>query len=430
MPQALANLRAGSEGYYKEIKMSIAAVMDLVIRNGFVVDPASGVQAPMELAVGGGRIHALGPDLSALPRIRTIDVGGALVCPGLIDLHVHVYEWVTNFGVNADDAGINAGCTTIVDQGSAGAWTFGGFKAHVIDTARTDVRSFVSINVAGALQGGMRGDMLHNPGMVDIDDLVRLARAHPRLIRGFKCHGESGSLSHWGTEVLAAAVRAGNQADLPLYCHTGELFPVVEAKRPAAEQVLEQVLPLLRAGDTLAHVYSSMPDGIMGQRDAVPAIVMRALEKGLHFDIGYGINFSYAIARRMMAAGVLPHTISSDIHGDFASYHDDSRLDYSLCGAMSRLLALGMPLIEVIRRVTVNPAAILRDAEIGTLALGTVADITVLDRIAGDWSLRDGRGEPLVASERLLPRLVIRAGAAIEPTRRYLPDLMPLARAA
>ena len=410
--------------------MSIAAVADLVIRNGRVVDPANGIDAPLEVAIGGGRIRAVGADLSALPRARTLDVDGALVCPGLIDLHVHVYEWVTNFGVNADDAGVNAGCTTIVDQGSAGAWTFGGFKAHVIETSRTDVRSFVSINVAGALKGGMRGDMLHNPGMVDIDDLVSLARAHPRLIRGFKCHGESGALSHWGTEVLAAAVRAGNEADLPLYCHTGELFPVVEASRPVAEQVLAQVAPLLRAGDTLAHVYSSMPDGIMGQRDAVPEIVRRALAKGLHFDIGYGINFSYAIARRMMAAGVLPNTISSDIHGDFASYHDDSKLDYSLCGAMTRMQALGMPLAEVIRRVTVNPAAILRDPDIGTLSAGTLADITVLDRVQGDWTLRDGRGETLLATERLLPRLVLRAGEVIEPTRRYLPDLMPITRAA
>lgn len=410
--------------------MSLAVVADLILRGGRVVDPANQIDAVMDVAIGAKCILAVAADLSAMPRKETIEVAGALVCPGLIDLHVHVYEWVTNFGVNADDAGVNAGCTTIVDQGSAGAWTFGGFKAYVIDVARTDVRSFVSINVAGALKGGMRGDMLHNPGMVDVDDLVRLAAQHPRLIRGFKCHGESGSISHWGTEVLAAAVRAGNQAGLPLYCHTGELFPVVESRRPVAEQVLEQVLPVLRPGDTLAHVYSSMPDGIMGSRDAVPEIVLRALDRGLYFDIGYGINFSYAIARRMMAAGVLPNTISSDIHGDFASYHDDSILDYSLCGAMTRILALGMPLAEVVRRVTVNPAAILRDPDIGSLTPGTLADITLLDRVAGDWSMRDGRGEPLLVAERLIPRLVIKSGTTIEPTRRYLPDLLPAARAA
>ncbi len=403
---------------------------DLLIRNGTVIDPANGIEARLDVAVDGGRIEAVAPDLSGLPARQSIDARGALVCPGLIDLHVHVYEWVTNFGVNADDAGVNAGCTTIVDQGSAGAWTFGGFKAYVIDRSRTDVRSFVSVNLAGALKGGMRGDILHNPRMVDIEDLVRVAAQHPRLIRGFKCHGESGAISHWGTEVLEAAVRAADRAGLPLYCHTGELFPVVEANRPVAEQVLPRVVPVLRPGDTLAHVYSSMPDGIMGAGDAVPDIVGQALRKGLHFDVGYGINFSFDIARRMMAAGVLPNTISSDIHGDFGSYHDDSKLDYSLCGAMTRMLALGMPLGEVIRRVTANPAAILRDADIGSLSAGTLADITILDRLEGDWLLRDGRGEGLLATERLVPRLVVRAGEVIKPSLRYLPDLLPMPRAA
>ena len=407
-----------------------AEMTDLLIRNGLVIDPANGIEARMDVAVRDGRIDGVAPDLSGLRARQTIDAGGAVVCPGLIDLHVHVYEWVTNFGVNADDAGVNAGCTTIVDQGSAGAWTFGGFKAYVIDQSRTDVRSFVSVNLAGALKGGMRGDILHNPRMVDIDELVRLAAQHPHLIRGFKCHGESGAISHWGTEVLEAAVQAAERAGLPLYCHTGELFPVVEANRPVAEQVLPKVVPVLRAGDTLAHVYSSMPDGIMGAGDAVPDIVTRALDKGLHFDIGYGVNFSFDIARRMMTAGVLPNTISSDIHGDFASYHDDSKLDYSLCGAMTRMLALGMPLAEVIRRVTVNPAAVLRDPDIGSLAVGTRADITILDRVEADWLLRDGRGQGLLATERLIPRLVVRAGAVIEPTLRYLPDILPHKRAA
>lgn len=412
--------------------MSTPERYDLVLANAHVVDPAAGFDGPGALAVRDGRIAAVAATLPPHTARQTIDVEGAVVCPGLVDLHTHVYEWVTNFGVRADDAGIDSGVTTIVDAGSAGAWTFGGFKAYVIERSRTDVRSFTSVNVAGALKGGMRGDVLHNPGMVDVDDLVKVAREHPQEIRGFKCHGESGALSHWGTDVLKLAVEAGNRADLPLYCHTGELFPVVESNRPVAEQVLEHVVPLLRAGDTLAHVYSAMPDGIMGRRDAVPPIVFHALERGLHFDIGYGINFSYAIARTMMAAGVLPNTISSDVHGDFGSYHDLRKLDYSLAGAMTRLLALGMPLMEVIRRTTLNPAKVLRaELEIGTLEPGTRADVTVLDRLAGAWPLKDGLGETLVARERLMPRLVLRGGMPHVPHNRLLTDLtgrmLPLA---
>ena len=401
----------------------MSAQQDVVLGNCHVIDPASGLDGPGEVALHGGRIAAVGAKV-ADQGARRVDLDGAVVCPGLIDLHVHVYEWVTNFGLPADDAGVNAGVTTVVDQGSAGTWTFGGFKAHVIERSRTDVRSFVSINVAGALKGGMRGDILHNPGMVDLDDLQRLAAANPVGLRGIKCHGESGAISHWGVDVLKLAVEGGNRTGLPLYVHTGELFPVLEPSRPAPDGVLEQVLPLLRPGDTLAHVYSAMPDGIMGRRDKVPDYVFRALEQGLHFDIGYGVNFSFEIARRMMAAGVLPNTISSDVHGDFNSYHDESILDYSLCGAMTRLLALGMPLAEVIRRTTINPARVLRaESEIGTLAVGSHADLTVLDRVPGRWGMKDGLGETLWAEERLVPRCVYRAGERIDCSRRLLRDL-------
>ena len=342
----------------------------------------------------------------------------------MIDIHTHVYEWVTNFGLLADDAGVDSGVTTIVDAGSAGPWTFGGFKAYVIDRSKTDVRSFISINVAGALQGGMRGDVLHNPGMVDIDALLACAREHPKLVRGIKCHGESGALSHWGLDVLKLAAEAGRRADLPLYCHTGELFPVIEAKRPESSVVLQDVVPILNPGDTLAHVYSCMPDGIMGPNDEVPEVVAAALKRGLHFDIGHGVNFSFKIARKMLAQGILPNTISSDVHGDFNGYHDDSKLDYSLAGAMTKLVALGMPLAEVIKRTTLHPAKILRDeAEIGTLAVGSRADITVIERRAGRWPVTDAMGEVLWAAERLLPKLVVRAGATLVPSLRLVRDL-------
>ena len=339
-------------------------------------------------------------------------------------MHVHVYEWVTNFGVHPDEAGIHAGATTIVDQGSAGAWTLGGFKAYIADPALTDVRSFVSANLAGALMGGMEGAILHNPGIMRIEQVVQAAAEYPSLVKGIKSHGESGGLSRWGLEVLEMAVEAGRAADLPLYVHTGELFPVDEASRPAPDEVLKRVVPVLDPGTTLAHVYSTMPDGITGGADPIPAIVFEALERGLHFDIGHGVNFSFAIARRMMDAGILPNTISSDVHSDFNAYHDDSLLDYSLCGAMTKLAALGMPLEDVIARTTLNPARILREEdEIGTLAADSRADITILDRVSGAWTLSDSTGEELTVEERLVPDLVIRQGRAIVPNRRLLRDV-------
>ncbi len=397
---------------------------DLVVTGGRVIDPESGLDGRAQVAVKDGRIAAVAPDLAPFDAARTIDAAGQIVCPGLIDFHVHVYEWVTNFGLPADEAGVHAGATTIVDQGSAGAWTIGGFKAHIADRAETDVRCFVSANLAGALKGGMEGTVLNNPGITRIEAIEQAARDYPDLVKGIKSHGESGGFSQWGTEVLEMAVEAGERTGLPLYVHTGELFPVFEDTRPEPASVLQRVVPLLRAGDTLAHVYSTMPDGIMGNSADVPAIVFEACERGIHFDIGYGVNFSYTIARKMMDAGVLPNTITSDVHSDFNAYHDDSTLDYSLCGAMTRLWALGMALNDVIRRTTLNPATILREEhEIGTLSVGSRADITVLDRAAGAWPMTDSTGEVLTVEERLVPALVIREGSEIVPGKQLLRDV-------
>lgn len=398
-------------------------IYDLVISGGRVVDPAQALDARVDVAIVGDRIAAIGPDL-AKPARRVLKAHGQLVSPGLIDIHVHVYEWVTNFGVWADDAGVDAGATTIVDQGSSGAWTYGGFKAHVIDKAKTDVRAFVSINVLGAIKGGMEGPRLHNPDLVEVDELVQLALANPVHIRGIKCHAESGSQSYWGIKVLEKAALAGRRAGLPLYVHTGELFPVDEAHRPRPQDVLPAALRLFKPGDILAHVYSSMPDGIVGRGDGIPEFVRQAEAQGVQFDIGYGINFSYAIARKMMDAGIYPRTISSDTHGDFNSFHDNSKLDYSLCGAMTRLWALGMPLDKVIAATTRHPAIALREQDhIGGLKPGMRADVTILDVVDGDWQMSDGSGEVLKVTKRLVPSRVVRAGEVIESKRTYVRDV-------
>ena len=397
---------------------------DLLITGDLLIDPLSGFKGHGQIAIANKRIVAFGPASADWNARQVLDATGQIVCPGLIDLHVHAYEWVTNFGLPADDAGIHSGATTIVDQGSAGAWTVGGFKRHIADHAKTDVRSFVSANLAGALQGGMEGTTLHSPDMTRVDEIVRVANEYPGFVKGIKSHAESGGLSHWGTTVLEMALVAADQADLPIYVHTGELFPVNEATRPGAETVLKKAVSLLRPGDTLAHVYSAMPDGIMGQSQSIPPTVFEALEKGIHFDIGYGLNFSYDIASRMLEAEIVPHTISSDVHADFNGYHDDSKLDYSLCGAMTRLWGLGMALEQVIARTTYHPAQLIREEnEIGTLAVGSRADITILDCEQGPWTLSDGQAETLTVDQRLIPAWVIRDGELIEPNQRLLRDV-------
>jgi dihydroorotase len=324
-----------------------------------------------------------------------------------------------------DDAGVNSGVTTAVDQGGAGAYTIQAFKHYIADRARTDIRCFPSINSAGTLRGGLAGPILHTPEMVDTDLLVAEAEAHRGLVCGFgEIHGESGAFSRWGFQVVEQARAASDRTGLPLYFHTGELFEVDETHRPEPRSLLPRVLDIARPGDILAHVYSSMPDGILGA-DARPSpLLAEARAKGVLFDIGFGINFSYDTARRMIDAGIWPDLISSDLHGRFDAMHDDSHLDYSLPGAFARLVALGMPFADAVAAVTVNPARVLHDeAEIGTLRVGSRADITVLEERAETWPLRDCFGEELLAERRWLPHLVVRSGEPLTPSRRLLRDV-------
>jgi dihydroorotase len=404
----------------------MAASYDLVLTGARVCDPANGIDRVCDVALSGDRIVAVGEGLAAQAR-RVLDLTGKIVTPGWVDLHVHVFEWVTTFGLPPDDAGINSGVTTAVDQGGAGAYTIQAFKHYIADRARTDIRCFPSINSAGTLRGGLAGPILHTPQMVDVDLLVAEAKAHPGLVCGFgEIHGESGAFSRWGFDVVDKAREAADRTDLPLYFHTGELFEVDEAHRPDPRSLLPRMLEVARPGDILAHVYSCLPDGVLGEAEGPSPLLAEAAAKGLNLDIGFGINFNYATARRMIAAGIWPNIISSDVHGRFDAMHDDRMLDYSLAGAFARLVALGMPFMDAIAAITINPARVLHDeAEIGTLSVGSRADITVLDERVERWPLLDCQRDVLMAERRWLPHLVIRAGEPITPSRRLLRDVLP-----
>jgi dihydroorotase len=398
---------------------------DLVLSGARVCDPARGLDRVCDIAIAGDRVAALGHGLAAAAR-RVINLAGKVVTPGWVDLHTHVFEWMTTFGLPPDDAGINSGVTTAVDQGGAGAYTIPAFKHYIADRARTDIRCFPSINAAGTLRGGLAGPILHTPDIVDVDLLVAEAEAHPKLVRGFgEIHGESGAWSRWGFAVVEQARAASDRTGLPLYFHTGELFEVDENKRPDSRSLLPEVLKIARPGDILAHVYSGQHDGVLGGDERPSPLLLEAVASGVLLDIGFGINFSYATARRMIAAGIWPHLISSDVHGRFDAMHDDTMLDYSLAGAFARLVALGMPFEEAVAAVTINPAKVLREeAEIGTLAVGSRADVTVLEERVESWPFHDSQGETLIAERRWIPQLVLRAGEPIVPTLRLLRDIV------
>lgn len=397
---------------------------DVVLVGGRVIDPKQGLDTVLDVAVRDGRIVEISSDLAPYVSKETISVEGKIVCPGLIDLHAHFYEWFVTDSLCADDIGVNAGVTTIVDQGDCGSATFLGFKKYIADKSITDVRCFPCINIAGTVSPDSDKTALYGPDMVDIEASVALAAQHQDVIRGFKVHGESAALSRWGTKVIEMGRMVADATALPLYMHTGVLFDVLDSNRPDPEGVIPKVLPFLNPGDMITHCYGHRQDGILGDRAKAPKALVDAVRDGVLLDLGHGVHFSFAVARRMLEQGLRAYTISSDAHGDFTKIHDDGTLNYSLCGIMSKFMALGFTLEEVIACTTYHPAKILRaESEIGTLQNGSRADITILDKISGDWQFYDSLGEGISVSEKLVPTLVIREGNVIHPHGKLLRDI-------
>ncbi len=398
-------------------------MFDAVISGGRVIDPEAGRDGVMDIGIRAGRIAEVAPRLEAHPTTTVLEASGMIVCPGLIDLHTHVFGWATGFGVDVDDAGVNAGVTTLVDMGSTGTWHFPILKAYVIDRARTDVVAFLMMGYVGATIR-LGGPPILNPDWADAESLAAMHESYPDLVRGFKTWGESGSTSQWGFRFLHMGRAAGDLTGLPIYIHTGELYPVDESNRPDPATIMPEVLANARPGDVLGHCYSCMPDGILGRAQRPSRQLLDAVADGVRLDVGHGINFSLDTARRMMEAGLLPYTISSDTHGLLSGVHDDTTCSYSLVGAMSKLMALGLPLTDVIAGATAHPAAVIgRSQELGTLREGTRADVTILDVRRQDWTFFDSQGCSLDADVRLVPHMVLREGRPIVPSRRLLRDV-------
>jgi dihydroorotase len=414
---------------------------DLLLRGGHIVDPASGFDGVADIAISDGRIAAIEADIPVSRADSVTDVAGKLVIAGMIDTHAHVYRHVTGrFGLDADMVGVRSGVTTLVDQGGPSCMTLPGFKHFIAEPALSRVVCFISTYLVGGLEGHLYPE-LYGPGQIDVRATVRVARENPDLVRGVKGHAETGGVSRWGLEVIKLAKRISREAGLPLYIHLGQLWPVKEGAEVNADDVVAALVPLMDAGDILAHPFTRHPGGfISGETGEVHPVVWAALERGVTVDVGHGSHFSFDMARRVLAAGIRPYTLGADMHGynvrvpsdgDDAGRSDNPFFGvapFSLTHAMTELLTLGMTLPDVVATVTLHPARMLRMADrIGSLQVGREADVSVLEQIHGRFRLTDNSGETVIAPMMLQPAFALRAGRVIEAESPLIPTAALLA---
>jgi dihydroorotase len=409
---------------------------DLVLKGGRVIDPAQGMDGLHDVGVAEGKIAVVAPDLSGAGK--AIDVRGALVLPGLIDTHAHVFRHVTGrFGLDADLVGVHSGVTSLVDQGGPSLMTFPAFRSYVVEPAATRILAFLSAYLVGGMEGHYYPE-LYGPHGIDVDGTVKAAFANRDLVKGIKAHAEIGGFSRWGMEAFRLAKEISRQTKLPLYIHFGQLWALPESRRAIdPDRILPDVLDLLEPGDVLAHPFTRHPGGFVGQDGRVHPVVKEAVARGLKIDVGYGSHFSFAMAKKVLETGILPDTLGADMHGYNTRLPSDMPADqahmfagatnFSLTSAMTGLLACGVPLEQLVPMVTSNAAAMLGlGDEIGTLRPGAAADVTVLADERGRWMLRDNEGTQVTADRLLRPLFCLREG------RRYDADapILPTAQAA
>lgn len=417
-----------------------SAPYDLILRGGRVIDPAQGIDGPLDVGIRDGQIAAVGRDLPGTTREVT-DVRGKLVMPGLIDTHAHVYRYVSGrFGLDADAVGVQSGVTTVVDQGGPSVLTFPGFREYVAKPAATRVLAFISAYMVGGLEGHYYPE-LYRPDCIAVDDTIRVGRENADLVRGVKGHAEIGGFTRWGDQAMREASKIARGLDLPLYIHFGQLWPLPDGKESYdADAILPEMLEIMRPGDILAHPFTRHPGGFVDRQGKLHPLVREALARGLRTDVGHGSHFSFKMARLVLEAGVVPDTLGADMHGYNTrvpkprgtpdSHPDKEEMhlfagaqNFSLASAMTSMLALGLTLEQVVPMVTSNCAAMLGlQSTIGTLRPGVEADVSVLDDMTGRFVLTDNEDTQVVAERALRPAFCLRAGKRFDANSPILPD--------
>ena len=372
---------------------------DLLLKGGHLIDPKNGISGPRDVAIADGLVAAVSESIDTSKAERTFDLTGLTITPGLIDLHVHVFSttniegaWAGDNSVQPDTNLLPSGVTTAVDAGSSGWRNFEFFRHTVIDKQRQQARILALINIAGF---GMITDITEQKDF-NPEEVARLALKHQDVVVGVKSAHYRGP--DWGS--VDQAVKAGEIANIPVMVDFGYFLP----ERPFYELVLEH----LRPGDMPTHMFRG-PVPWVDENGKLYDYLHQARKRGIKFDVGHGGgSFVFRNAVPAIRQGFYPDSISTDLHQGSSNA---GMMDMQT--TMSKFLAMGMPLDEVIKASTWNPAKQIQREELGHLTLGAIADIAVFRVQEGQFRYRDARNGALKGNQRLFCELTLRNGRIV-----------------
>jgi dihydroorotase len=224
---------------------------------------------------------------------------------------------------------------------------------------------------------------------------AEMALKHKGLIVGIKSAHYSGP--EWDPYIRS--VEAGTIANIPV---------MVDFGSARVRTIAELFTKYFRPGDIYTHAYAGGGRGELIDGKVNPAI-FAAQKKGIIFDIGHGGgSFVFRTAVQAFKEGFYPDSLSTDLHiGSMNAGLKD------MVNLMSKFLALGMPLKDVVVRSTWNPAKEIKQEHLGHLSVGAPADVAVLRLESGKFGFLDQRGGRLDGKQRLGCELTLRDGAVV-----------------
>ncbi|HUQ95257.1 MAG TPA: amidohydrolase/deacetylase family metallohydrolase [Bryobacteraceae bacterium] len=368
---------------------------DLLIRNGTVCDPARGFKRRADVGIAGGRIASIEDSIPAARGVDVVEARGMYVTPGLVDLHTHCYHAATGIGVEAAPIAARSGVTTWVDAGSFGVTQAEGFRKFIVEPSRVRIFGYVYLYPDN-----------RNPDMDQVQYVRSFMKrtgetvvANKDILLGIKLQVGSNMNGRYSYDFLKIARELCDTYRLPLMAH-------ISFAPPSTDQVME----LMKSGDVVTHCYNRHTLGIIDDAGKVRRSVREARERGVLFDVGHGLgSFNFEAARKALADGFVADTISTDI------YNLNVRGPvFDMPTTMSKMMHLGMSFDDVLKRTTIAPAKIIGRVEgLGTLAVGSPADVALLGIEDGEFPLIDSQKASVTAKQRVVSKLTICKGKRV-----------------
>ncbi|MBI3909522.1 MAG: amidohydrolase/deacetylase family metallohydrolase [Armatimonadetes bacterium] len=363
---------------------------DLILQGGHVIDPANEVDGVRDVAIAGGKIAAVEPDLPVDRARKVINVAGSLVTPGLVDIHVHAYGGYSGW-LFPDEHALPNGTTTVVDTGSAGWRTFKEFKATIINRSRVRVLAF--LNIVG--RGMLGPEVENNTEDMEPEPTARCVAQYPEWLVGTK----TAHFQQPGWTAVDRTIEAGRLCGKPAM--------IDFAPRPERSYE-ELILKRMRPGDIHTHVYAAhIP--LLDDQGRVQEFMWEARRCGVIFDVGHGTgSFWFRRAVPAIDQGFIPDSISTDMHK-----YSILIPQATMPPTMSKLLNIGMSLREVVRRATLHPALEINRPDLGTLSPGAGADVAVFQVEEGEFGFVDSGRARMRGTQRLRCLMTLRDGEVV-----------------